>query len=254
MMRQHTLSDIVKRRFVHCVNQHKYPVHTLVARIGLPPVDLCKLIANQKTTTLPLYDFFLIAKWLHMPLNNVTQLGSKQPVISELVALGMLSRGYTPTNTQDQQRAAREVGISVAVFRRALHNYDTFRPSIRTCNQVADWLSWTGFDTEDIAIAAGMLVRYLPNGKRITLTPKAEHAIKPYPCACGRAGCVVPAHIPNGPRRKWRSDACRMWAKRRTERLAQQPSQSQGVATPLPQRTSIVRFIMINERPVPVRF
>lgn len=240
---------------MHCVNRHGLPVHTVVAGIGLPPVTLCKFIVNQNTPCLPLQDFFLIAKWLHMPLVNVTQLGCKQANISELVRLGMQVRGYTTTNSTEQQQAADEVGISVAVFRRALHNYDDFHPSIRTCNYLAHWLSWTGFDTEDVAIAAGMLVRYHPDGKRVTLTPETERGIKPYPCACGRAGCMVPAHIPNGPRRKWRSDACRMWVKRKVEREAKQLDCQHKSAPPtLPQRVPIVRFIMINERPVPVRF
>lgn len=254
-MRTPTLSDIVKRHFIHCVNNHGYPVRTMVSRIGLPPVELCKLIAAQQPEQLPLHSYFMIAKWLHMPLINVTLLSNKQATIEELVHLGMVARGYDPTSTQDQEAAADEVTISVAVFRRALHGYGSFRPSIRTCNKLAQWLSWTGFDSEDIAVAADMLVRYLPDGRRITITPEVDRAIKAYPCACGRAGCMVPAHIPNGPRRKWRSDACRMWAKRKAERESQQAKRFSAAAeSPLPHQSPIVRFIMINERPVPVRF
>jgi hypothetical protein len=215
---------------------------------------LCKVIADQNTAQLPLDNYFLIAKWLQMPLINVVLLGNKQPTLTELVSLGMKARGYCPTSTQDQLHAANEVGISVAVFRRALHDYDTFRPSIRTCNRLAEWISWMGFDTEDIAVAAGMVVRYLDNGQRITITPETDQNIAPYPCACGRPGCVVPAHIPSGPHRKWRSDACRMWAKRKAEREMKQGQVDRSSASPLPQNSPIVRFIMINERPVPVRF
>jgi hypothetical protein len=77
------------------------------------------------------------------------------------------------------------------------------------------------------------------------LTRDMAQALAPYPCACGRPGCTVPAHVPAGPRRKWRSDACRMWARRRGQG-------AQPVALPHP--TPIVRFIVINERAVPVRF
>jgi len=229
-------------------------VRALVERIGLPPVVLCKLIADQNAAELSLSSLFMIANWLQMPLINVVLLGNRQPTLAELVSLGMETRGYCTTSTYDQETAANEVGTSVAVFRRALHDYDTFRPSIRTCNQLAEWLSWTGFDSEDIAIAAGMMVRYLDDGRRITITPEIEQTIKPYPCACDRPGCVVPAHIPNGPHRKWRNDACRMWAKRKTEREAKQLAPRNHPSIPLPQHSPIVRFIMINERPVPVRF
>lgn len=254
-MRQPTLSGIVKRRFVHCVNQHHVPVRELVSTIGLPVGHLCKLVADQDVTELPLSTYFLIAVWLRMPLINVVLLGDAQPHIGELVRLGMTVRGYTTTDVEDQNNAAAEVAISIAVFRRALHNYDNFRPTIRTCDKLAQWLAWTGFDSEDIALAAGMVVRYLPDGRRITITPEAVQEIKPYPCACGRVGCMVPAHIPNGPRRKWRSDACRMWAKRRDNREACDTTANSAATTaPLPHRNTIVRFIMINERPVPVRF
>jgi hypothetical protein len=63
---------------------------------------------------------------------------------------------------------------------------------------------------------------------------------------------MVPAHIPHGPRRKWRNDACRMWAKRKTER--ETAHTHYGTKTPLPHQTEIMRFIMINERRIPARF
>lgn len=253
-MPQINLSGIVRRRFIHSMNHHAYSARTLVKQIGLPPVVVCKVIADQNTAQLPLASYFMIAKWMQMPLVNAVLLADKQPTLTELVSLGMEVRGYCPTRAQDQIAAAKEVGISVAVFRRALHDYDTFRPSIRTCNHLAEWLSWMGFDTEDIAIAAGMIVRYLDDGHRITITPEAEQTIKPYPCACGRPGCVVPAHIPNGPHRKWRSDACRMWVKRQAVHETKQDIANHPLFAPLPQSPPIVRFIMINERPVPVRF
>ncbi|MCD4685543.1 MAG: hypothetical protein K8S97_06375 [Anaerolineae bacterium] len=209
-MRRSTLTGIARRRFVHCVNQHHTTVRELVSTIGLPPGDICKVITGQDVAHLPLLTYFRIAQWLRMPLINTVLLGGKQPAISELIRLGMAVRGYTPTNARDQLTAAAEITISVAVFRRALHDYDDFRPALHTCDKLAQWLSWTGFDTEDIAIAAGMLVRYLPDGRRITITPQAEQEIKPYPCACGRAGCMIPAHITHGPRPKWRNHAWRM--------------------------------------------
>jgi hypothetical protein len=213
------------------------------------------MVADQDIARLPLDTHFRIAQWLRMPLINVVRLSNAQPGIGELIRLGMSTRGLTPSSTQDQITAAAEVGISVAVFRRALHEYESFRPSIRTCDSFAQWLAWTGFDTEDVAWAAGMLVNFLPDGRRITVTPETEQTIAPYPCACGRAGCMVPSHIPNGPRRKWRSDACRMWAKRRDIRAARKVAANYtSRTTPLPHRDAIVRFIMINERPVPVRF
>jgi hypothetical protein len=254
-MRRPTLSGIVRRRFIHCVDQHRIPVCDLVSSIGLPAGHLCKVVADQNIAQLPLSTYLRIAVWLRMPLINVVLLGNARPDIGELIRLGMTVRGLTPNNTQDQITAATEIGISVAVFRRALHDYGDFRPSIHTCDQLAQWLAWTGFDTEDIAFSAGMLVRYLPDGRRITITPEVEQEITAYPCACGRAGCMVPAHIPNGPRRKWRSDACRMWAKRRDERESRKSVGNPSPTTsPLPHHDVIVRFIMINERPVPVRF
>jgi hypothetical protein len=253
-MRQFTLSGIVKRRFVHCVNKHGKTVSEVVQAIGIPPGELCQIIAGQPTIDLPLQTHFRIARWLHMPLANVTALSGIRPRLQDLVVLGMARRGYTPTSSQDQIRAAADVGISVAVFRRALHGYTDFRPSIYTCDQLARWLAWSGFTTEDIVAAAGMTVRYLPGGRRITVALDTAEKIEPYPCACGRAGCVIPAHIPSGPRRKWRSDACRMWAKRQSERDARRKTRHSRKARAVSPHPPIVRFIMINERLVPVRF
>lgn len=250
-MRKPTLSGIVKRRFVHCVNQHARSVPDLVTQIKLPPAQLCKLIAGQQLEELPLMAFYRVAQWLQMPLVNALALAGRSPTLSELVRLGMQVQGQRPTSAADQLRAAQAAGVSVAVFRRALHGYADFRPSIRTCDKLAAWLSWTGFRSEDIAVAAGMVVRYLPEGRRVTVSTESARQIGPYPCACGRAGCMVPAHVPLGRRRKWRSDACRMWAKRRAQRLGEV---SAPTPAPLPHREPIVRFIKIKERPVPVRF
>lgn len=249
-----TLSGIVKRRFIHCINQHGYSVPTLVTWIGVSPGELCCIIAEQNLERLPISTFLRIAHWLDMPLANVVALASISPELSELVKLGMAARGYHPTSTKDQLLAANEAGISIAVFRRALHGYSGFRPSIRTCNRLAEWLAWTALDSADIAHAAGMVVRYRADNRRVTLTPAANRQIKAYPCACGRPGCVVPAHIPGGPRRKWRSDACRMWTKRRGVQQAAGQPRARLTSAPLPHSYPIVRFIMINERPVPVRF
>jgi hypothetical protein len=143
----------------------------------------------------------------------------------------------------------------VAVFRRALHGYPDFRPSIHTCDRLAEWLGWSGFTPDDIVAAADMTIRYLPGGRRVTVALDVADRIRSYPCACGRAGCTIPAHIPSGPRRKWRSDACRMWAKRQARRAARLQAQKSPKkvrrASPHP---PIVRFIIINERLVPVRF
>jgi hypothetical protein len=65
---------------------------------------------------------------------------------------------------------------------------------------------------------------------------------------------MVPAHIPNGPRRKWHSDACRMWAKRQAEREAEAGPKKTGQARTTVQHPPIKRFIVINERRVPARF
>jgi len=242
LTRQVTLSGLVKRRFVHCIRAHGQTVREIVETLGIPPGDLCKMIAGQGLGRVPLARYERIARWLRMPLANVVALAGLRPAIDDLMRLGMEVRGYRPTCADDQIRAAREVGISVAVFRRALHGYDDFRPSITTCDRLARWLAWTGFEPDEVALAAGMVVRYRADRQRITLSLAADQGVKPYPCACGRPGCMIPAHIPSGPRRKWRSDACRMWAKR-------------AAARNLPPRPApIVRFIKINERPVPVRF
>lgn len=252
-MPQITLSGIVRRRFVHCVNQSDRSVRDLVGHIGLSPTVLCKIIADQNTAEIPLWAFYRIARWLQMPLINVIRIGGKQPKISELVTLGMKVRGYSSSSTEDQERAAQEVGVSVAVFRRALHGYASFRPSIRTCQRIADWLSWTRFDQDDIAVAAGMLIHYQSDGKSVIVSSQAARSVRPYPCACGRAGCIIPAHIPNGPHRKWRDDACRMWATRRLERKGRR-ERSENRSMPALLQHSSVRFIMINERAIPVRF
>ena len=251
IMRKPTLSGIVKRRFVHCVNRHDQSVRELVAKINVPPAQLCKLIAGQQLDALPLMAFYHVAQWLQMPLVNALTLAERRPTLSELVRLGMEVQGYTPTSAADQLRAAQDAGVSVAVFRRALHGYADFRPSIRTCDRLAAWLAWTGLSSEDIAVAAGMVVRYLPEGRRVTVSTDSALRIGPYPCACGRAGCTVPAHVPLGRRRKWRSDACRMWAKRRAQRQGEAEATA---SAPPPHREPIVRFIKIKERPVPVRF
>ncbi len=250
-MRKLTLSGIVKRRFVHCTNQRGQSVREVVAQINMPTLHLCKLIAEQHLDELPLMAFYRAAQWLQMPLVNALALAGRRPTLSELVHLGMQVQGYTPHSAADQLRAAKEAGVSVAVFRRALHGYADFRPSIRTCDKLAQWLAWTGLSSEDIAVSAGMVVRYLAQGRRVTVSTANARQIGPYPCACGRAGCMVPAHVPLGRRRKWRSAACRMWAKRHAQR--QEPVGAIP-ATPLPQHEPIVRFIKIKERPVPVRF
>jgi hypothetical protein len=229
---------------------HGQPVRAVVAAIGLPPGDLCKVIAGQSLSRQPLNTYWALARWLQMPLSNVVALAGKRPRLAELVALGMVASEYVPTNAQHQVAAAEAIGISVAVLRRALHGYADFRPSIRTCDLLAAWLSWTGYTTEEIATAAGMGIRYRTNGRALTTTLALGPQVGPYPCACGRPGCLVPAHLPVGPRRIWRSDACRMWAKRQLRRAAD-PRRSQ---TPLPYREPIVRFIRINERAVPARF
>jgi hypothetical protein len=247
-MRQPTLPGIVQRRFVHCVAHHGEPVDALVARIGAPPGDLCRLIAGQQIARLPLTTFERIARWLRMPLANVTALAGHTPALAELVRLGMTARGYRPTGTRDQIAAAGEAGISVAVFRRALHGYADFRPTMRTCDRLAAWLDWTGYNGDDIARATGLAVRYRAGGRRITVAAGEGGLLAPYPCACGRPGCMVPAHIPQGPRRKWRSDACRMWARRRARRAVPAAATAGG---PCP--TPIDRFIAINERLFPVR-
>jgi hypothetical protein len=249
-MRQPTLSGIVQRRFLHCVNGRGQTVQEVVASVGIAPGDLCRVIANQDKSGLSLNTCAHVALWLRMPLANVIALAEVRPKLPDLIRLGMQARGYHVRSAQDQIAAAAEAEISVAVFRRALHGYGDFSPSIRTCDRLAAWLAWTGLEPDDIVTAAGMVMHYRPDGTRIALTPAAERAIRPYPCACGRAGCMVPAHIPSGPRRIWRSDACRMWAKRREQRDANNERPRAAV----PHSASIVRFIVINERSVPARF
>jgi hypothetical protein len=253
-MRKLTLSGIVRRRFIHCVNKRGEPVSEVVQAIGIPPRELCQIIAGQPTLHLSLHTHDRIARWLHMPLANVTALSGIKPRLQDLVALGMERRGYVVTSSQDQIKAADDIGISVAVLRRALHGYAGFRPSVYTCDQLARWLAWSGFTTEDIVAAAGMTLRYLTGGRRVTVALDVAERIEPYPCACGRAGCMIPAHVPSGPRRKWRSDACRMWAKRQTERDARRITHRSRKARAASPHPTIVRFIMINERLVPVRF
>jgi hypothetical protein len=253
-MKQLTLSGIVRRRFVHCVNSHHQSVRDVIRSAGITPGEMCQIITDQLVDHLPLQTYNWIAAWLKMPLANVVALAGARPKLQDLVRTGMEIRGYRVTSTQDQITAAAEIGISVAVFRRALHGYADFSPSIRTCDRLAAWLAWTGFEPDDIVTAAGMIVRYRPDGRRVVLSPDIDRQIKPYPCACGRAGCMIPAHIPSGPRRKWRSDACRMWAKRQAAPKTHQRTIQYRIPSRLPQLPPIVRFIMINERPVPVRF
>jgi len=237
------------------VSNHGDTVRDLVTSIGVTPGDLCHVIAGQDMDRVPLTAYLQIARWLRMPLANVIALSGIRPRIESLVRLGMEVRGYRATSSADQIAAASEAGVGVAVFRRALHGYADFKPSIRTCDRLAGWLAWSGFDSEDIALAADMVVLYGRDGRRVTVTLDASRTIEPYPCACGRTGCLVPAHIPSGPRRKWRSDACRMWAKRRAAREARAHlAPSRAPSTALPHPAPLVRFIMINERPVPARF
>ena len=249
-----TLSGLVSRRLAHCVNVRGYDVPELIFSVGVSPKELCQIIAGHKIVEHSPYAYYQISRWLGMPLSNVFALADISVNLKTLVALGMQVYGYRTTSTTAQVHAASDAGISVAVFRRALHGYEDFRPSIKTCDRIADWVSWSGFTSEDIAFSAGMMVRYYANGRRVALTQQANQHIAPYPCACGRAGCTVPAHIPYGPRRKWRSDACRMWAKRHERSTECQQSVSDREVFPLPQHTPLVRFITINERPVPVRF
>lgn len=240
-----TLSEVVRRRFVHFLVRRGVPAAELVQTIGLPPVIVCRVIAGQKLNDIPLTAYVRLAGWLQMPVRNVLVLANVTPSLRDLVRLGMEWRGLRPNSARDQMRAAQAAGISVAVFRRALHGYADFRPSARTCARLATWLRWTGLGPEDLATAAGMVMCYRPDGRRVTVPQSAAQALAPYPCACGRPGCLVPAHIPAGRRRRWRSDACRMWARR----------QGQGAGrAPLPHPAPIVRFITINERAIPVRF
>lgn len=249
--RQATLSGLVRRRFIHCMSARGQSAAELVREIGLPPLTLCHLIAGQNLPAIPLVAYYRIARWLQMPLWNALLLAGAGPDLAALVRFGMERQGSRPSSTEDQEQAARVIGISVAVFRRALHGYPSFHPSIQTCDRLANWLAWMGVSAEDIALAAGMVVRYRANGRRLTITQQTAQAVAPYPCACDRAGCMVPAHIPAGPRRQWRSDACRMWARRH---LSAPAPISTAPAHPLPHLPEVVRFIRINERAVPVRF
>lgn len=249
-----TLSGLVSRHLAHCVNVRGYSIPDVVSSIGVAPKELCLIIAGHKIAEGSPYTYYQISRWLGMPLSNVLSLADISIDLKTLVTLGMQVYGYRPTSTADQVHAANNAGISVAVFRRAFHGYENFRPSIKTCDRIADWVSWSGFTSEEIALSAGMMVRYSANGRRVTLTQHANQHIAPYPCACGRVGCMVPAHIPYGPRRKWRSDACRMWAKRHKQPAGSQKTTLARDTLPLPQHRPLVRFITINERPVPVRF
>lgn len=240
-----TLSGLVRRRFVHITTRHGLSAAEVVRGIGLPPVTLCHVIAGQKLNEIPLIAYARLARWLQMPLRNVLALAGVTPALADLVRLGMEWQGLRASSAHDQISAAQAAGVSVAVFRRALHGYANFRPSARTCDRLAAWLGWTGLGPEDIATAAGLVMSYRPDGRRVTVSRHRAQGVAPYPCACGRPGCMVPTHVPAGPRRKWRSDACRMWARRR----------GQGApGIPLPHPTPIVRFIAINERAIPVRF
>lgn len=248
-MRQTTLSGLVKRRFVHCVNRRGESVVEIVRAIGLPPGDLCAIIAGQRTAPYPLETYYRLGRWLHMPLANVMQMAGAPPKLPDLIRLGMRVEGYRPSSSRDQVMAASRAGVSVATFRRALHGYADFSPSLRTCDRLAEWLAWTGFDSDEIVHASGMRVRYTDRGRRVTVSPSLEQEVAAYPCACGRPGCMVPAHIPHGPRRKWRNDACRMWATRH----ANAHDYSRQPASKSPYPAHFVRFIMINERRFPVR-
>ena len=140
-MRQITLAGLVRRRFLYCTKRQS--VRAVVMQIGISPGDLCQVIADRHATRLSLHTYYQIARWLHMPLANVIALSGKRLKLAELVRLGMSVRGYEISSTHDQITAANEVGISVAVFRRALHGYASFTPSVRTCDRLATWLAWT---------------------------------------------------------------------------------------------------------------
>ena len=91
----------------------------LVREIGLPPLTLCHLIAGQNLPAIPLAAYYRIARWLQMPLWNALLLAGVGPDLAALVRFGMELRGYRVPSTEDQERTARAIGISVAVFRRA---------------------------------------------------------------------------------------------------------------------------------------
>ena len=86
-MPQLTLSGIVKRRFIHCVNRHKFSARILVKQIGVSPGDLCRIIAGRDLNHLPLIVYVRIARWLQMPLANVMVLANLSPDIADLVRL-----------------------------------------------------------------------------------------------------------------------------------------------------------------------
>src|SRR5512139_2093488 len=169
-MRQPTLSGLVKRRFIACITKPGQTAPAVVKAIGIPATELCQIIAGQPTASLSLHTHTQIARWLRMPLANVVALSGCRPRLKDLIVLGMEMRGWRPTNSHHQIQAATSAGLSVAVFRRALHGYEDFRPSLRTCDRVARWLAGTGFTTDDIAAAADMVVRYMPDGRRTTVT------------------------------------------------------------------------------------
>lgn len=247
-MHQMTLSDLTRRHFVHCVNRRGMSAAEVVAQIGLSASEICAVIAGRAIEQRSPVTYYRLARWLHMSLAQIAALANVQPALSDLVRLGMILQGRRPTSTHDQCLSAAEVGIGVATFRRALHGYETFKPSMQTCDKLTRWLAWTGFTSEEIASSAEMFVGRNTRGRRITVAQVDEPMIAAYSCACGRPGCVVPAHLPSGPRRKWRNDACRMWASRNGR------VHIPGTRSEAPYPTRHARFIMINERPVPVTF
>ena len=251
MAREITLSTLIKHRFIHCVNHRNQSAQNVVLLIGLTPGIVCQVIAGKNVETLPIEVFYRFARWLDMPLSSVMELAGAHPKLPELVRFALRAQGNIPSNTVDQESAAREAGLSPATFRRALHGYADFCPSLRTCDHLADWLAWTGFTADEIAASAGMLVRYTVTGRRVAVTPTLAQTVKPYPCACGRPGCMVPAHVPCGPHRKWRSDSCRMWATRRVRNEGTEHKRLSSTKSPCP--TAPVRFITINEHLFPVR-
>lgn len=249
-MRQTSLSGIVRRWFLHLAVQRQIAVPQIVADCGIAPGDFCRIIANQNMSQISLPTYYRLSRWLHMPLAYVTALAPFAPKLEDIVRLGMVVRALRATSTQDQVQAAQEAGISVAVFRRSLHGYANHTPSLQTCDRLAAWLHWSGYTPDEIAASAGLMVRYTIDGVRQAVPREVLAKLEPYPCACHRPGCMVPAHIPSGPRRIWRSDACRMWAKRHSEQVRQSLLTE---AHTLPSSATIVRFIAINERRLPVR-
>ena len=97
-----------------------------------------------KRQAIPLAAYYRIACWLQMPLWNTLLLAGAGPDLAALVRFGMEVQGCRASSTEDQERTARAIGISVAVFRRALHGYSGFHPSMQTCDRLADWLAWMG--------------------------------------------------------------------------------------------------------------